>query len=141
MNIENILSVLALLGVGGILGHLFRILWERRSSELLKRQEFKETRYKCIIMLALILLDFEKNKQILHLHERGYIKNKEDLIYELKLEWNNMILYASEEALEKTYSFIQNPSQDSFYKVALAMRKDLWGGKISLKGFEDLILE
>jgi len=45
------------------------------------------------------LLDFEKNKQMLHLHGRQYINNKEDLIYELKLELNNMILYASNEVL------------------------------------------
>ena len=106
MNIENVFSMLALLGIGGILGHLFRILWERKSSKLLQKQEFKETRYKCIIILMLSLLDFEKNRQMLHLHGREYIKNKEDLIYELKLEWNNMILYASEEVLQKTYIFI-----------------------------------
>ncbi|MDD5327043.1 MAG: hypothetical protein PHY02_04410 [Phycisphaerae bacterium] len=141
MNIENILSVLTLLGIGGILGHLFRILWERKSSKLLQKQEFKETRYKCVIILMLSVLDFEKNRQMLHLHGREYIKNKEDLIYELKLEWNNMILYASEEVLQKTYDFIQNPSQGCFYKVALAMRRDLWGGKISLEGFEKFILK
>ena len=86
-------------------------------------------------------LDFEKNMPMLHLHGRECIKNKEDLIYELKIEWNNMILYASEEVLQKTSIFIQNPSQDNFYKVALAMREDLWGGKISLKGFENFILK
>jgi len=62
-------------------------------------------------------------------------------MYELKIEWNNMILYASEEVLQKAYIFIQNPSQDNFYKVALAMREDLWGGKISLKGLENFILK
>lgn len=140
MNIENVFSMLALLGIGGILGHLFRILWERKSSKLLQKQEFKETRYKCIIILMLSLLDFEKNRQMLYSHGREYINNKEDLIYELKLEWNNMILYASEEVLQKTYIFIQNPSQDNSHKVTLAMRRDLWGGKLSLEGLENFKL-
>lgn len=136
MILENTFNVIAPLFIGGFLVHYAHVLWERKSSQLLKKQEFKETRYKCIIMLMLSLLDFEKNKQMLHLHGRQYISNKEDLIYELKLELNNMILYASDEVLETTNNFIQNPSQHSFYKVATRMRKDLWGGKLSLKKLE-----
>jgi hypothetical protein len=67
MNFEstyNVLSplfnLLAPLLIGGFVVHYIHVLWERKSSELLKKQEFKETRYKCIIMLMLILLDFEK---------------------------------------------------------------------------------
>jgi hypothetical protein len=138
MNFESIFNVLTPLFIGGFIVHHVHVLWERKSSQLLKKQEFKETRYKCIIMLMLSLLDFEKNKQMLHLHGRQYINNKEDLTYELKLELNNMILYASEEVLQKTYIFIQNPLEDNFYKVALAMRRDLWGGKLSLERFENL---
>ena len=52
MNIENALTILGLLGVGGLLGTYFRILWERKNSALLQKQEFKETRYKCIIILG-----------------------------------------------------------------------------------------
>lgn len=140
MNFENIFTILTPLFIGGFIVHYVHILWERKSSQLLKKQEFKETRYKCIIMLMLSLLDFEKNKQMLHLHGRQYINNKEDLTYELKLELNNMILYASDEVLETTNNFIQNPSQRNFYKVALGMRKDLWGGKISMRGLEDFTI-
>ena len=114
MNFESTFNVLGTLFIGGFIVHYIHVLWERKSSELLKKQEFKETRYKCIIILMLSLLDFEKNRQMLHLHGREYIKDKEDLIYELKLEWNNMILYASGEVLQKTYNFIQNPSQNNF---------------------------
>lgn len=140
MNFESTFNVLAPLFIGGFIVHYIHILWERKSSQLLKKQEFKETRYKCIIMLMLSLLDFEKNKQMLHLHGREYINNKEDLIYELKLELNNMILYASDEVLETTNGFIQNPSQHSFYKVAIGMRKDLWGGKLSLGKLENFTI-
>ncbi|MBN2183351.1 MAG: hypothetical protein JW715_15685 [Sedimentisphaerales bacterium] len=140
MNFENIFSVLAPLFIGGFIVHYIHVLWERKSSQLKKKQEFKETRYKCIIMLMLSLLDFEKNKQMLHLHGREYINKKEDLIYDLKLELSNMILFASEEVIIKMKDFIQNPSQESFYKVAIGMRQDLWGGKISLVKLENFIL-
>ena len=138
MNFENIFNVLAPLFIGGLIVHYVHILWERKSSQFLKKQEFKETRYKCIIILMLSLLDFEKNKQMLHLHGRQYINNKEDLISELKLELNNMILYASSEVLKTTNNFVQNPSQQNFYQVAIGMRKDLWYGKVSLKELENL---
>jgi hypothetical protein len=137
MTVDNVLQIIALLGIGGILANSLRIRWELKNSKLLQKQEFKETRYKCIIILMLSLLDFDKNKQMLHMHGRQYIKSKEDLEYELQLEWNNMILYASKEVLQVMHSFIQNPSQDLFNKTALAMRKDLWGGKLSLEALYD----
>jgi len=136
MSYESILNVLIPLFVGGFVVHYVHVLWERKSSQLLKKEEFKETRYKCIIILMLSLLDFEKNRQMLHLHGRDYINNREDLIYELKLEFNNMILFASEEVLKTTINFIKKPSQHNLYNVAIGMRKDLWGGKISLEELE-----
>ena len=138
MNVENVFNVLAPLFIGGFIVHYVHVLWDRKSRQLLKKQEFKETRYKCIIIFMLSLLDFEKNKQMLHLHGRQYINNKEDLIYDLKLELNNMILFASDEVLKRMKDFIQSPSQESFYKVAIGMRRDLWGGKISLIDLENI---
>ena len=138
MNFENILNVLIPLFIGGFIVHYVHVLWERKSSQLLNKQEYKEKRYKQIILLMLGLLDFEKNKQIIQNEmDMPHIKNKEDLIYELKSELNNMILYASDKVLEATNNFIQNPSQSNFYKVAIGMRKDLWGGKISLRELEN----
>ncbi|MFH1094072.1 MAG: hypothetical protein V1739_07995 [Candidatus Omnitrophota bacterium] len=138
MNLENVSTILGLLGLGGILGTYFRILWERRNSALLQKQDYKEVRYKCIIILAMALLDFEKNKFLLHQNNREYIKTPKDLIGELKIEWNNMILFASDEVLTAMHEFINDHSQNTFRKFALAMRKDLWGGKISLKNLEKL---
>ena len=86
------------------------------------------------------MLDFEKNKPMLQQHGRQYINTPEDLKDELKIEWNNMILFASNEVLVATHQFIENPSQQGFRKVATAMRKDLWGGKISTEEIEQLNL-
>ena len=138
MNIENVSTILGLLGLGGLLGTYFRILLERKNTAQLQKQEYKEVRYKCIMILAMSLLDFERNKYLLHQNNREYIKTPKDLVAELKIEWNNMILFASDEVLSTMHEFIENPSQDSFRIFALAMRKDLWGGKISLKNIEKI---
>lgn len=130
MTIENAIAALGLIGVGGILGTYFRILWERRNTALLQKQEFKETRYKCLIMLMYSALDFEKNETMLRQHGRNFA-TLEDLLDELKAEWHNMILFASDSVLIETHAFIRNPSHIAFRKASLAMREDLWGGKLS----------
>jgi hypothetical protein len=140
MNFENVSTILGLLGLGGALGTYLRVLWERKNSVLLQKQEFKEVRYKCIIILSLSLLDFDKNKYLLHQNKREYIKTPQDLISELKIEWNNMILFASEEVLLSMHAFIKNPSTECYRRMAIDMRKDLWGGKISSKNIENLDL-
>jgi len=76
MNIEGIFNVLGPLFIGGFIVHYAHVLWERKSSQLLKKQEFKETRYKCIIILMLRSLDFEKNMPMLPLHGRECIKKQ-----------------------------------------------------------------
>ncbi len=131
MTIENVLSVLSLLGVGGLLGAYSQALWERKNTILLQKQEFKETRYKCIILLLLARLDFEKEKKKLHRHGRGNLKNISDLNEELTAEYYNMILYASEEVLTSMSHFLDNPNKKEFQKVTIEMRNDLWGGKLS----------
>lgn len=130
MTIENAIAAIGLLGVGGILGTYFRILWERRNTALLQKQEFKEKRYKCIILLMYSALDFEKNKVMLRQQGRNFAKF-EDLLDELKAEWHNMILFASDGVLIDSHAFICNPSYKAFRKASLSMRQDLWGGKLA----------
>ncbi len=141
MTLENIISVISLLGIGGFFGAYFRILWERKSTFLLQKQKFKETRYKCIILLLRASLDFEKNRPKLHNHGREDIKTKEDLKDELVTEYENMILFASQEVLIEIHKFIRNPSQPNFIDIAVAMRKDLWGGRMKSDFMKNLFLQ
>jgi hypothetical protein len=127
---ENAVAAIGLLGVGGILGNYFQILWQRRSADLSKKQEFKETRYKCIILLMYSALDFDRQKEHLVQHGRNF-RTRGELLEELQTEWHNMILFASDDALKAVHSFIQSPAAARFKSAALAMRADLWGGKIS----------
>jgi hypothetical protein len=130
MTVENALSVLGLLGIGGILGTWLQIVLERRNSALLQKQEFKETRYKCIIMLMYTALDYEKRGSGLIKFGRNF-SSKDDVLDELQAEWHNAILFALEEALTAIHAFIREPTVKLFKQAALAMRKDLWGGKSS----------
>jgi hypothetical protein len=128
--IDNIVAVLGLLGIGTIIGNYVRILLERKNQAQLQKQEFKEARYKCIILLMYASLDFEKEIHNLRKHGRNFA-SYEELMEELKTEWYNMILFASDEVLRTTHAFILKPSVSLFKNTVLAMRKDLWGGKLS----------
>ena len=130
MTIENAFSALGLLGIGGVIGHYFRILWERRNAALLHKQEFKEARFKCIVILMYSIIDFEKHRSALE-RNRPDPRSRDNVIEELKAEWHNAILFASDEVLEATHAFIREPSAANFKCSALAMRRDLWGGKSS----------
>jgi hypothetical protein len=130
LTVENVLSALGLLGIGGALGTYFCIVWERKNSAQLQKQAFKDTRYKCIIMLMSTLLDFDKRSGGLEKFGRDF-KSQEQLIDEIKAEWHNAFLFASDEVLEDMHAFIKEPSAKSFKKSALSMRKYLWGGKLS----------
>ena len=139
LTFENSISVIVLLGLGGILGTYFRILRERHNKTLLQKQDFKEARYKCIILLMYSFLDFEKYNPILKQQGRNF-NTQDELKDELKTEWHNMILFASDDVLKSTHAFINNPSKEAFRESALAMRKDLWGGRLS-KEIEKLSFE
>ena len=127
MTFENALTALGLLGVGGVVGTYLRILWERKKEAQLHKQDFKETRYKCVILLMYATLDFDKHGPLLRQHGRNF-DDFDALHDELLTEWHNMILFASEDVLVKVHEFINTPSIESFRRSALAMRADLWGG-------------
>lgn len=130
MNIENVLSVLGLLGVGGLLGTWLQVFLQRKSSALLQKQEFKETRYKCIIILMYTALDYGKRGSGLAKFGRSF-SSEDDVLDELQVEWHNAILFASEDVLREMHAFIREPTVKLFKQAAIAMRKDLWGGKSS----------
>ena len=49
-----------------------------------------------------------------------------------------IILYASDEVLEKLRIFISTPVRDNYIKTASAMRKHLWNNKTVLKTIEEI---
>jgi hypothetical protein len=133
---ENLIKVVGLLGIGGLISSYFTLLWQRKNEDTKARQEYKETRYKCIVLLMKALIEFDKYKDMLIKH--GYvISNKEDLIDLLKDEQLSAVLYASKNFIKSLGSFINNPNKNNLVDAVIEMRKDLW----KLKGvlaLEDL---
>jgi hypothetical protein len=57
------------------------------------------------------------------------IDDADDVIEYLKMEYHEMILYASKEVILSVKAFTENPMRENFLKTILAMRNDLSGGK------------
>lgn len=134
----TIISTIISFGLGTLLGTYLKIRWERTNTAQLQKQEYKTGRYKAVIGLMYALLDFDKRNGLMKPFGRNF-NTADDLIEELKTEWNNMLLYADDEVLKTFQFFIKTPNGEGFQKTVLAMRKDLWGGKLSLKP-EDITL-
>lgn len=124
---ELIPSIIGLFGiaVGVALKGIIDLFIRQRELTHKKGHEFKEIRYKTLILLMYSMLDFEKEKRQLLKNGRDF-KNKEELLDEIKAEWNNMILFASDDVLKSIKVFIKNPIEKEFHIAALAMRKDLY---------------
>ena len=139
MTAENIIAILSLLGLGGLLSSYLTLLWQRRNADLAKKQDYKETRYKCIIMLMQGVFDFDRSKK--EFQKYGYqIHNLDDLLALLRAEHINAFLFASDDFLTAFAQFIQEQNQTNLHRTALAIRQDLWGVKtsLSMKHFQKL---
>ncbi len=122
---ESLIKIVGLLGIGGLISSYLTILWQRRNSEERAKQEYKETRYKCIVLLMRALIEFEKYQKMLIKH--GYdISNKEELIDLLQDEQLSAILYASRGFIKSMGKFIVEPNKDNIISAVIEMRKDLW---------------
>ena len=122
---ENLIRAVGLLGIGGLISSYFTLLWQRKNEDTKARQEYKETRYKCIVLLMKALIEFDKYRDMLIKH--GYaISNKDDLIDLLKDEQLSAVLYASKAFIKSLGSFINNPNKNNLVDAVIEMRKDLW---------------
>jgi hypothetical protein len=134
---DSLLKIAGLLGIGGLISGYFTLLWQRRNEDTKARQEYKETRYKCVVLLMRALLEFDKYKDMLIRH--GYsISNKEDLVDLLKDEQLSAMLYASKNSIKTMGYFINDPNKNTLIKAVIEMRKDLWRLKGTLMP-EDLV--
>jgi len=122
-NLQTIISILTLLGVGGIVGGYATYLLDKRKEREFKVLEQKEKRYKS----CLLYMDaFFEPKNIKYLSSRQPdIDDSKDVIEYLKMEYHEMILYASKEVIISVKSFIESPTRETFLKTILTMRHDL----------------
>ena len=121
--IQTILSALTLLGLGGILGGYITYLLDKKKEREFKVLEQKEKRYKS----CLLYMDaYFEPKNIKYLSSRQPdIDDAQDVIEYLKMEFYEMMLYASKDVILSVKSFIENPVRVNFLKTILSMRQDL----------------
>ena len=136
MATSEIIEVIGLIGIGGLLKSIIDFFIDNRKLRTEARHQFKETRYKAILLLLYALMYYDKEQDQLKKH-RPDIKSKDDLINEIRAEWTNMILFASDNVITTTQNFILEPNLTNFNKTLLAMRKSLYGLRTKLK-FNDL---
>ena len=79
---EQILQIIGFLGIGSIIGAYFNSLWEKNKAVSLQKQEYKETRYKTIILLLFAYLEYKDQADFLIIH-RPDLKSKDKLSLEL----------------------------------------------------------
>lgn len=122
-SVQTIFSALTLIGVGGIVGGYVTYLLDKKKEREFKVLEQKEKRYKS----CLLYMDaFFEPKNIKYLSSRQPdIDDAQDIIEYLKMEYHEMMLYASKEVINSVKMFIENPSNESFLKTILTMRQDL----------------
>ena len=121
--LQIIFSALTLLGIGGIVGGYITYLLDKKKEREFKVLEQKERRYKS----CLLYMDaFFEPKNIKYLSSRQPdIDNAQDVIEYLKMEYHEMMLYASKEVILSVKAFIENPTHKKFLRTILTMRQDL----------------
>lgn len=132
MTASEIISLIGLIGIGGLLKSLFDLFIGSRRAKSEKKQEFKEVRYKAIILLCHAYINYDSEEMHLII-QRPDIKSREALYNELKAEWTNMVLYASDKVILSMKRFLESSGKTTFNEMVLAMRKDLYGIRTRLK--------
>lgn len=136
--LQNILSILTLLGIGSIIGGYITHRLAKAKEIEFKQLEQKEKRYKS----CLLYMDaFFEPRNIKYLSSRQPdIDSAQDIIAYLKMEYYDMLLYASKEVIKSVKIFITNPNRNNFIKAVLAMRRDLWDKKTILE-INDIVID
>lgn len=119
------LSAIALAGLS--------YLFQRRRDLRLKETDYKETRYKCILMLMYAYLT--KDMRDIGKYNSAIVSHS-TLKKELAAEWVNCWLYSSDDTVRGLKEFIEEPSENGFANVVLRMRKELWNVKTKLQAGE-----
>jgi len=135
-SIGIIASIIAALGIGGIIGAYFNSLFQHRRDISQREYELKRVRYGCILILMLTQLDpkigLEKAKQF-----RQDLNTIEDVVKEIKAELLNGLVFANDEVIKSFSNFVRVPSYPSFIKVAISMRRDMFGKNTKIN--EDIL--
>lgn len=138
MNTTEIISLIGLIGFGGLLNSILNMFIDGKKRKTESKHDFKQTRYKAIILQCFTLIYWERENPKLLIH-RPDLKTKNILYDEIYTEWINMTLYASDKVINSMKTFLEDSNQKNFNNMILCMRKDLYGIRTKLNN-EDLTI-
>lgn len=131
MTIETAIALFTALGVAGVFGAYFQAGFERLNQVRKIEHEQKHIRYKALAILLLVKLNPDEIKKI-H-NNRPDLRTIEDIDAEIRLEFFNSFLFASDDVIKAFSKFIVEANYHNYANTILAMRQDLWDKKTSLK--------
>jgi len=135
MDIQTILSMLGLLGVGGVTGSYIQYILNQKGDIAKEVRVLNEEKYRSILVFMRCILDptavdqFDfSNKDEVSLNK---IKDDTEKIIayatsKLKEYYYHSFLYASDNVINEIENFLKIPNESNFIRTANAMRKDLW---------------
>jgi hypothetical protein len=124
--IETVTLALSALGIGGLLGVIAKSFFDKQHHKFSKVFEYKEARYKAIMILMWIAMNPSEYELAQLSKHRPDIKSAKELDRELSLEYHNAMLFAPDEVLETLKIFMEKKDLASWKKIARAMKKDLY---------------
>lgn len=131
MNADIIAAIIASLSLGGLFSIFVQSIMQKRGKVFEQEFAYREKRYLAITMLMWARVDQKNGLKLLKSH-RPDLPDTEALMNELQTELYNAMLYAKDDVLKCLKGFIESPDHQSFFNVALAMRRDLYGKRTKL---------
>jgi len=126
--------IIAIFGSGlvsGLMGIYLGYILEKRKHEKFSELEEKEKRYKSLIQKMRIVIEPEDMKYVKEI--RPDLKTVDDWKKEIRQEWFNSLLFASDDVIKALKEFVLKPNNETYAKTIWAMRRDLWSKKTNLK--------
>lgn len=131
---EIVISVLSIVGTASIITACLTYVFDKRKKIAFREQEYKEMRYKAMVLHMKCLL---KPTDLKYMQlQRPDIASMEDVKNEVETEWYNSLLFASDDVIKSLKEFILKPNNLTYAKTVFAMRKDCWNKKTNLKAEE-----
>ena len=128
---EIIIAVLGVVGIGGVIATSLTYIFEKRKQIKFSEQEEKEKRYKAMVLHMKCLLKPDDLKYMKL--QRPDLENMADVKNEVETGWYNFLLFASDDVIRALKKFVQKPDDLTYAETVIAMRKDLWNKKTSLR--------
>jgi hypothetical protein len=141
--ITNITTILSLVGVGTLVGIIIKYFLDIKKEKRLQNQKIKEDKYRSTVVYMRSYLNPEHVTRGFYHFSDPSISNlsgenlKLRLLENIKENYFEILLYASDDVILSIKDFIKDPSKKNWLQTIISMRKDLWSdAKLRLKDIE-----